>query len=61
MYRHEQNRGHAALKELSQILCSLTNSSNDLGEVMRIIYEDQLIEEKDVIIMVWRSRQSGVA
>ena len=49
VYKHEENRSHAALKELSQILCSLTNSSNDLGEVMRIIYEDQLIEEKDGI------------
>lgn len=49
VYKHEENKSHAALKELSQVLCSLTNSSNDLGEVMRVIYQHELIEEKDGI------------
>ena len=49
VYKREENKSHAALKELSRILCNLTNSSNDLGEIMRIIYDGERVEEKDGI------------
>lgn len=49
VYKHEENASHSALEELSQILCKLTNISNDLGEEMRVIFESELIREIDEI------------
>lgn len=47
VYKHEDNLSYSALKELSEVLCMLTNVSNDLGEEMREIYESVLICEMD--------------
>lgn len=46
VYKHEENDSHSALKQISGVLCQLTNISNDIGENMRDIYE------KDAIIDV---------
>lgn len=52
VYKHEENRSHAALEKLSRILCSYTNTSNDLGDIMHKIYETESIvdEENDKFV-----------
>ena len=47
VYKHEENASHAALSELSDILCQYTNTCSDLVELMRSIYNDKSIIEKD--------------
>lgn len=46
VYKHEENDSHSALKQISGILCQLTNISNDIGESMRDIYEEEAIVDK---------------
>ena len=43
VYKHEENVSHGALVELSQILCSYTNTSNDFGDLMKDIFDHNLI------------------
>lgn len=38
VYKHDENKSHASLSELSKILCQFTNSSNDLGDLMHKLY-----------------------
>ena len=38
VYKQDENKSHSALESLSQILCDLTNISNDIGENMREIF-----------------------
>ena len=45
VYKHEEHMSYSALRELSNILCMLTNVSSDLGEEMRNIFESCLIRE----------------
>lgn len=45
VYKKDSNPSHAALLRMSKILCGYTNASNDLGDLMRIIYEDSPIED----------------
>lgn len=45
VYKQDKNRSHSALLELSQILCRLTNISNDMGEAMKEIFESQSYKE----------------
>ena len=47
VYKHEENDSHAALLELSNILCLYTNTCSELGELMRSIYTEKSIIEKD--------------
>lgn len=47
VYKHEENKSHTALKELSGILCNLTNVSNELGDKMCDIFQEESIIEKD--------------
>lgn len=47
VYKKEHHVSYSALKELSDILSYLTNASNDLGEKMQQIYEDDILEEKE--------------
>ncbi len=41
VYKQDENKSHTALEQLSQILCQLTNISNDMGENMREIFEQE--------------------
>ncbi len=41
VYKHEENKSHAALKVLSSILCESTNASNDLGDLMHEIFSSE--------------------
>lgn len=41
VYKQEANPSNDALKELSSVLCQLTNLSNDIGEQMRAIFDGQ--------------------
>ncbi len=43
VYKHEENRSHAALQVLSSILCECTNASNDLGDLMQAVFSDEEI------------------
>ncbi|MCM1272094.1 MAG: hypothetical protein NC225_03185 [Clostridium sp.] len=45
VYKKDDNKSHEALKNLSSILSKLTNLSNDIGEKMKDIYDEQLIEK----------------
>ena len=45
VYKHDENKSHTALVQISDILCKLTNLSNDIGEGMRNIYEKQSMLE----------------
>jgi len=47
VYKHEENVSYAALLELSDILCQYTNTCSELGELMRLIYNDKSVIEKD--------------
>ena len=47
VYKHEENDSYAALSDLSMILCQYTNTCSELGELMRSIYNDKSIIEKD--------------
>jgi len=40
VYKQDSNPSYDALHRLSKILCEYTNSSNDLGELMRLIYKN---------------------
>lgn len=44
VYKKDDNKSHDALEKLSTILSKLTNLSNDIGEKMKDIYDEQLIE-----------------
>lgn len=39
VYKQEANPSNEALKELSYMLCQLTNLSNDIGEQMRAVFD----------------------
>lgn len=43
VYKKEDNKSFIALEQISSVLSRLTNLSNDIGEQMRDIYEDELI------------------
>lgn len=45
VYKKESCMSFSALKELSGVLSLLTNTSNDLGEIMQQIYELELLNE----------------
>ncbi|EOS22713.1 hypothetical protein C806_03325 [Lachnospiraceae bacterium 3-1] len=45
VYKQDENKSHSALESLSQILCDLTNISNDIGENMREIFESESVED----------------
>ena len=47
VYKHEKNRSHTALKDLSKILCTYTNTSNDLGDLMKLVYDQSSIWESE--------------
>lgn len=47
VYKKESHRCHSALKILSAILCTYTNTSNNLGDLMKEIYDRCLITEKN--------------
>lgn len=44
VYKKNDNKSHEALQKLSIILSRLTNLSNDIGDKMKDIYDEQLIE-----------------
>jgi len=44
VYKKDDNKSHDALEKLSKILSKLTNLANDIGEKMKDIYDEQLIE-----------------
>ncbi len=41
VYKQEANPSNEALKELSAMLCKLTNLANDIGEQMRAVFEGE--------------------
>ncbi|SEG14049.1 ppGpp synthetase catalytic domain-containing protein (RelA/SpoT-type nucleotidyltranferase) [Eubacterium ruminantium] len=47
VYKHEDNASYSVLLELSDILSQYTNTCSELGELMRSIYNDNSIVEKD--------------
>lgn len=47
VYKKDYHESFSALKELSKILSLLTNASNDLGEMMQYIFDEQVLREKD--------------
>ena len=47
VYKHEENASYPALLELSNILCLYTNTCSELGELMRTVYNDKGIVERD--------------
>lgn len=47
VYKHDAHRSHAALKEMSDILCLLTNVANDWGEMIQEIYETEAVTDGD--------------
>ena len=47
VYKQEENESHSALKRLSGILCMYTNTSNDLGDLMKEVYDHSPVIEKD--------------
>lgn len=48
VYKQEANPSNEALKELSYMLCQLTNLSNDIGEQMRdVFFEDAMSRISD--------------
>lgn len=55
VYKQDENKSHTALEQLSQILCQLTNISNDLGENMREIFEaETMLDQHDG---TWKTTQ----
>lgn len=45
VYKKDDNKSHTALAQISDVLCKLTNVSNDIGERMKEIFEkDPVIE-----------------
>ena len=46
VYKKEANPNNDALKILSPILCKITNVASDIGEFMRVIYEDSYATDK---------------
>ena len=47
VYKQDENKSHTALEQMSFLLCQLTNFSNDFGECMRDIFENEAMEETD--------------
>ena len=48
VYKQNSNKSYVALSKLSGILCEFTNSSNDLGELMRSVYsKNPVLDMKD--------------
>ena len=47
VYKHEENISHAALLELSKILCQYTNTCNEVAELMKIIFDNSDVVEKN--------------
>ena len=43
VYKKQDNRSHIALEKISKTLSKLTNLSNDIGEQMKDIFDDELI------------------
>jgi ppGpp synthetase/RelA/SpoT-type nucleotidyltranferase len=43
VYKKDDNKSHIALKQMSGVLSQLTNLSNDIGELMKDIYDEELI------------------
>ena len=46
VYKHDDNKSHTALEQMSGILAKLTNLSNDLGEQMKDVFDAQSITER---------------
>lgn len=58
VYKQDENKSHSALEQVSQILCQMTNISNDLGEHMRQIFEGEtIIDQHDG---TWKTSQEGL-
>lgn len=58
VYMQDENKSHSALEQVSQILCQMTNISNDLGEHMRQIFEGEtIIDQHDG---TWKTSQEGL-
>lgn len=47
VYKQESHVSFSALSELSKVLSLLTNASNDLGEKMQYIFENEILQEKE--------------
>lgn len=43
VYKKDDNKSHAALEQMSDILSKLTNLSNDIGEQMKSIYDSETV------------------
>lgn len=55
VYKQDENKSHTALEKLSQILCQLTNISNDVGESMCEIFEqERMVDQHDG---TWKTTQ----
>ena len=48
VYKHDENKSHAALQVMSKILCEYTNASNDYGDLMKHIYDQSPIFDAGV-------------
>lgn len=58
VYKQDENKSHTALECLSKILCELTNISNDMGDNMRDIFEDEkMVDQRDG---TWKTTQECV-
>lgn len=47
VYKQEAHSSYSALKDLSNILSLVTNASNDLGESMQLIFEENMLRESN--------------
>lgn len=45
VYKHDENISHVALKKLSDVLSEFTNTSNDFGDEMRIVFHESPIKD----------------
>jgi ppGpp synthetase/RelA/SpoT-type nucleotidyltranferase len=43
VYKKADNKSHIALRQMSDVLSKLTNLCNDIGELMKDIYDEELI------------------
>lgn len=45
VYKQDQNKSYSALKDMSSILCRMTNLSNDWGDIMKYVFDTQSCED----------------
>ena len=45
VYKHNQNKSHSALEKMSELLCQMTNLSNDWGDNIKYAFDTESFED----------------